>query len=151
MAYSRIREVLRTGKLLILGLVISFSAGGLDNKYNFITQDEFKCLVDNVYYEARGESKEGMRLVAKTTINRSRDSRFPGNVCAVVYEPAQFSWTLKPKAKIDKEEWQRVAKEALHGIYHPSNALWFHSKKVKPAWRKRFKIVAIEGNHIFYR
>lgn len=151
MANSRIRKVLRTGKLLIIGLVLSFNAGGLSNKYEFITQKEFKCLVDNVYYEARGESNEGMRLVAKTTINRARDSRFPNNVCSVVYEPYQFSWTLKKPARINKMEWDRVAVQTLHGIYHPSDALWFHSKKVKPVWRQGLKIVAIEGNHIFYR
>ncbi len=58
------------------------------------TQRELNCILEAVWYEARGESPLGWEAVAATIINRMLDKRFPNNACEVVAEPYQYSYTL---------------------------------------------------------
>lgn len=109
---------------------------------------EFKCLVRNVYYEARGETMEGQIAVAKVTINRLKTHA--STLCTVVYQPNQFSWTTKLSTKkIDKKAWE-VAEKAAIIAYNMKgfNATHYHNFSVNPNWG--FELVAIIGNHKFY-
>lgn len=56
--------------------------------------DNTKCYIQNAFWEARGERREGIRGVIDTTYNRVLDKRFPSSACGVVWQRAQFSWTL---------------------------------------------------------
>jgi spore germination cell wall hydrolase CwlJ-like protein len=49
------------------------------------------CLALNVYHEARGEPVNGQVAVAFVTLNRVEKQQ--SNVCSVVYQHKQFSWT----------------------------------------------------------
>ena len=113
---------------------------------------EYNCLVKNIYYEARGESKEGKEAVGLVTLNRLRDPRYPKTICKVVYQPGQFSWTADaalPK-KIVAEEWI-LAMRAATAAYNSAStfsATHFHNISVRPKWK--LTRVAKIGNHIFY-
>lgn len=55
-----------------------------------------QCLTENVYHEARGEIDEGKLAVALITLGRTLSlgvEKFPKDVCGVVYQARQFSWT----------------------------------------------------------
>lgn len=113
------------------------------------------CLAENIYYEAKGESKAGKLAVAKVTLNRVASPKFPETVCGVVYQKHQFSWTKDPKRKIvDNSAWKESLELARHAIdtkltYLNLPALYFHNATVSPNWGK--KRVAKIGNHYFYK
>lgn len=113
-----------------------------------------ECLAKNIYFEARGESKLGMVAVAHVTINRTKAPGFPADVCSVVYQPGQFSWTAT-RAKIVNtkifQDARNIAMEAILGVSNDptKGALSFHSKEIETGWKKR--ITTRIGNHVFYR
>ncbi len=101
-------------------------------------EKDLRCLADNVFYESSAatktivengikktvpsESEMGDRAVALVTIARAVGREFPKTVCAVVYQPKQFSWTswtlLRKKAvRIQRRNMypraERIAKETL--------------------------------------
>ena len=49
------------------------------------------CLSLNVYHEARGETPQAQLAVAMATLNRAKTTG--QDLCDVVLEPVQFSWT----------------------------------------------------------
>lgn len=110
---------------------------------------EFNCLVKNVYYEARGEPKDGKQAVASVTLNRAD---YIGSLCKTVYQPKQFSWTKRPsKVKGTDQEWLASAEAAAAAVKgRNTKATHYHTLKVKPVWRKKLKKVAVIGNHVFY-
>lgn len=122
------------------------------------------CLSLNIYHEARAESTEGWLAVAFVTLNRSLDYRFPDNICDVVYEPKQFSWThdgLPDKPDLskyhDRVVWKYIrqfAKGFLENheyIIDPTDgSLYYHSTKVSPSWKDSFERSVVIGDHIFY-
>lgn len=121
-----------------------------------LAEDVF-CLAKNIYHEARGEPLQGQHAVAQVTINRTKAEGFPSSICDVVYQHKQFSWTLQPQGKItDWDAWNRsmfIARQALTGDIpglENFKALYFHAKHVRPYWRKKHKVYAQIGNHIFY-
>lgn len=113
---------------------------------------EFKCLVKNIYHEARGESVEGQKAVGLVTLNRVRDPRYPKTICKVVYQPMQFSWTSNPtvSAKVNSKAWNQAVYAATYAYNSTSKfrATHYHNLTVRPNW-KLTKIAKI-GNHIFY-
>jgi spore germination cell wall hydrolase CwlJ-like protein len=69
------------------------------------------CLADNVYNEARGESIEGQLAVALVTLSRTLFPEYPKDVCGVVYQKNQFSWTFDPKilmTAVQEKEMARI-------------------------------------------
>lgn len=115
---------------------------------------ELECLAQNIYYEARGEPPLGKLLVAKVTLNRVNHPHFPKTICAVVFQPHQFSWTSKRHTIKDKQAYQESL-ELAHLILHsgvlnllPDTVLYFHAVHVHPKWP--FKKLVQIGNHIFY-
>ena len=58
-----------------------------------LSEDDLFCMVQNVHFEARGESLIGQAAVAHVTLNRVRSPAYPDTVCGVVWQPGQFSWT----------------------------------------------------------
>lgn len=117
--------------------------------------DPVYCLAKNIYFEARGESTQGKLAVAKVTLNRVKSGKFPTTICAVVYQPYQFSWTTnpRPQVKYDKQ-WQESIHLAKYAIttnipeLKHFEALYFHNNHVRPHWKH--KQIAKIGNHVFY-
>lgn len=162
MIKQRILNKLRKALLNILLLAsVSFAttslqANGYDTNKQTLSNTQIECLSKAAYFDAKGETKQGMLAVIHTTLNRVNDPRFPKTICGVVYQKAQYSWTKhNPKVK-DHETFKvakQLAKETLEGK-HPDNtnkALYFHANYVSPSWSKRLKCTKVIGGHKFYR
>ena len=125
---------------------------------------DLECLTQAVYYEARGEGRDGMRAVAQVVLNRARHAAFPKTVCGVVFQGAgrrtgcQFSFTCdgSMRATVNRSAWARardVASKALSGQVFAGvgNATHFHTTAVSPTWRGSLIQVSQVGSHLFYR
>jgi N-acetylmuramoyl-L-alanine amidase len=99
----------------------------------------------------------GMEAVASVVMNRVRDPRWPDNVCDVVYQPSQFSWTLKKRLKQlkIKHDWKTlaVATMALDGtlIDKTGGATHYHAVYVTPRWGLVYEFTVQIEQHLFYR
>lgn len=70
-----------------------------------------RCLTENVYHEARGEIDEGKLAVALVTLGRTLFKGYPSDVCGVVYQSKQFSWTFDKKIlekPIDAARFEKI-------------------------------------------
>ena len=113
-------------------------------------------MMKNIYHEARGEGVAGMQAVAAVTLNRAAQTNT--SVCDVVYARKQFSWTNTAKGRNkpmtgDTTMVYAVTAQAMSGVMLDitSGATHYHTKAVKPAWRKQLKTLLTINNHIFYR
>jgi len=153
--------------LLVTVIVIAGSVSySLAAKHQEIR--DVQCLAMNLYHEARGEPKDGKYAVARVTLNRVKSSKYPNDVCDVVFQStwnnkikkhvAAFSWTRDHISDAPKEftAWSEalaVAKEAYHNPVggKVEDALFYHADYVNPYWAKKKQKVAKIGHHIFYR
>jgi spore germination cell wall hydrolase CwlJ-like protein len=115
------------------------------------------CLALVVHTEARGEPLDGQLLVAEVVINRVQSEDYPDTVCAVAFEPHQFSGLVSiPKFEemLFSPEWEtsvNIAIEALQGGTLGSGATHFHNNKVRPSWAGKMTLLGKLGNHTFYK
>jgi spore germination cell wall hydrolase CwlJ-like protein len=121
------------------------------------------CLSQAVYYEARGESREGQEAVATVVMNRVHKPGFPKTVCGVVFQGAQgsgcqFSFACDGAAHRPKEmtAWRKaqgIAAKALGGfvLAQVGGATHFHVVGLNADWGGGFVRVAQIGAHSFYR
>jgi hypothetical protein len=115
------------------------------------------CLGMNVYWEARNQEIAGQLAVAQVTLNRVRDSRYPNDICNVVYDHKQFSWYWDGKSDTpkDKQAWDTalmVASAAMDGTGHAElqGVTHYHAVYIQPYWKDYMTMVAMIGDHIFY-
>jgi N-acetylmuramoyl-L-alanine amidase len=114
------------------------------------------CLALNLYHEARGEGPEGMTAVGVVTLNRVVHPDWPDDICSVVHQPHQFSWTESPGQVHESGAWataKAIATDLLLGeadspLDH--TALFFHAAHVSPDWAAHMQPLGRIGNHIFY-
>lgn len=126
---------------------------------NNVFANGLKCLEDNIIYEARGEGLKGMMVVASVTMNRAFDNFYPDDICSVVYQPKQFSWTHEPQQKLKPEEKHAiktakiVARMYITGVYKDitEGALWYYDKDLNKEWARGKEVVMIHRNHIVFR
>ena len=119
---------------------------------------ELGCLAMNIYQEGRSEPTKGKLAIAAVTMNRVASRHYPNNVCEVVWQPKQFSWTgLKTKYHVvkDAKAWQdalQLADLFLNGAQWPGvgNSMHYHTKAVQPKWSAKEQAIASIGNHLFY-
>lgn len=140
-------------KAAILSAVLVSTSVAAPVQPNLPSTKEMKCLVDNIYHEARGETETGKQAVAKVTINRLNHKHYPKTICQVVYQPKQFSWTIKyKKTKLSVTEWL-ACYDAAYRVLAKNNmrdfsATHYHNTTVKPKWG--LQRVAVIGKHHFY-
>lgn len=147
--------------ILVVLAFLLFSISSLHKAYAETKFDkDIRCLAVNIYHEARGEPEIGQMMVAFVTMNRVNDHRFPNDVCSVVYQPHQFSWTKHDKSIDDWALYHKI-KERAADVYfaylddritynlskYGKNTLYFSSSGHLD---KVFKRVVVIGNHIFY-
>ena len=119
--------------------------------------NELLCMADNLHHEARVDGMRGMEAVATVVMNRVSDSRWPDNVCDVVYQPSQFSWTLEKRLVEMKVEhdWQTlaVARMALQGglIDKTDESTHYHAVYVHPDWAKVYEFTVQVEQHLFHK
>ncbi len=132
-----------------------------------ISSREQKCLADAVYFEARGESREGQIAVAQVVLNRVESGYYPNTICGVVYQNqdklnrCQFSFACDGAAEsiADHSAWRRavdVARSVLLSggktrIAAVGNATHYHATSVSPVWARSMKKVDVIGSHVFYQ
>lgn len=119
-----------------------------------ISVHETTCMTQAIVREAPEESEAGKRAVATVVINRVHTKGFPKNVCAVIYQRGQFSWTRMKLHKPDSALYakaQAIALSVLAGHKQTTigNAVYFHNTSVQPNW-DHVRLVQQIGNHVFY-
>lgn len=125
---------------------------------------DLECLTEAVYFEARGESRDGQLAVAQVVLNRVKHPAFPKSVCGVVYQGAknrkgcQFSFACDGRAEHASESaaWrraQKIAARALAGVVvgEIGSATHFHALRVQPSWGPGLRQTAQVGLHVFYK
>tara|TARA_R110001606_G_scaffold42782_1_gene113926 strand:+ start:353 stop:748 length:396 start_codon:yes stop_codon:yes gene_type:complete len=120
------------------------------------------CLAAAVFFESRSQPLQGQYAVAKVVMNRVESHRWPDNICDVVFQYKQFSFTHDGKSDkywiynsnvgdrqaIDIAE--TVARSVLKGDVINSTSTHYHAAYVKPFWRKLYHLDGRIGSHIFY-
>lgn len=114
------------------------------------------CLALNIYGEARGEDPEGQLAVAQVTLNRVEHPAYPDDICAVVFQEKQFSWTNHSVSIQEPEAFNyamRIAVEVL--LNRPPDltdgSTHFYSGNKRPSWASAFTTVGRIGNHTFLK
>jgi spore germination cell wall hydrolase CwlJ-like protein len=125
--------------------------------------EEWRCLAEALYFEARGEGVDGQLAVAEVILNRVDSARYPDSVCDVVTQGAdnrgcQFSYMCDglPERVRNGRAFERIGKLAwlmLSGKPRTltDEALYFHATHVNPSWSRVFVRTTRIGGHIFYR
>ena len=127
-------------------------------------QSDRDCLAEAIYFEGRGEQREGQLAIAHVVLNRAAAKGTPKGACDVIREgeelgkgKCQFSWRCDGKSDHPTEnaawsEAQQLADVVLKGETNdPTHgALYFHHTKVQPDWSAKLRRTAEIGNHIYY-
>ncbi len=126
--------------------------------------EQWRCLTEALYFEARGESLQGQIAVAEVILNRVKTENYPDTICGVVRQgeenpnACQFSFmcdgkteAIRNKAKF--EELGKIAWVMLQGKPRTltGNATHYHATWVSPRWARKLEPTARIGAHIFYR
>ncbi len=147
-------------RILAVALVVTACERAADNA-GPVDPEAQNCLALALYWEARGEGRDGMIAVGSVVLNRIEHAQFPDDTCSVIREggetaPCQFSWWCdgrsdRPTQDALWAESRKTARELLTGkADDPTNgALYFHHESIDPPWEK--ERTARIGSHIFYR
>jgi len=165
--------VLVTSILTLLGVATCAEVREYrDSIANTLFLEQQHCVALNVYHEARGGSRMGMKAVAFVTLNRVQDNRYPDTPCDVVYQArlksngqpqinqCQFSWYCDGKADtpLDDVMWKRTNQVAYEVLLQYGNvedptegAVMYHASYVSPYWSDSYKKTIRIDEHIFYK
>lgn len=143
---------------------ITYSAQWLDQQSFDVKGDDWRCLAEALYFEARGESVRGQFAVAEVVLNRVDNPDFPDTVCAVVHQgtgrkyQCQFTYTCDGHKEVINEPraFESVGKVAhlmVEGAPRPltKGATHYHTRAVSPNWARVYPRVATIGVHHFYK
>jgi spore germination cell wall hydrolase CwlJ-like protein len=132
--------------------------------------NDFNCLVEAIYHEARSEDVLSQLAVANVILTRVESSNFPNTICKVVHQGkywkgnpirnrCHFSYWCDGKSErmTDLKSLIKilsVAEMALKGtqIKQTVGATHYHAAYVTPFWSSdpQFKSLGQIGTHIFY-
>ena len=135
-----------------------------------VKADEFGCLTEALYHEARSEDDVGVLAVGTIILNRVKNKRFPNTICKVIHQGVywqgnpvrdrcQFSYWCDGKAERFVEiegliKAINVSEMALKGIQvrQAVGATHYHANYVTPRWASdpHFKALGSIGKHLFY-
>ena len=120
---------------------------------------ELYCMAQNIYFEARNQSRAGMVAVARVVMNRVKNKGWPNSVCEVVRQRMQFSWYwdgVNDQPNKKSKAWKmavEVASEVMYGNVVKDGldeAFHYHADYVNPKWAKKKVMIAKIDDHIFY-
>ncbi len=145
-------------------LPFAFSKAWLDAQPAPEGGENWRCLSEALYFEARGETVKGQFAVAEVIMNRVKSARFPDSLCGVIRQgtgrkyQCQFTYTCDGHAEViaEPKAFERVSKVAravMDGTAGDltDGATHYHTKAVRPRWARVFQKTAQIGDHIFYR
>tara|TARA_R110000850_G_scaffold225879_2_gene351258 strand:+ start:1408 stop:1998 length:591 start_codon:yes stop_codon:yes gene_type:complete len=143
---------------------IEFTRSWLANQPAASGGDQWRCLSEALYFEARGETVKGQFAVAEVIMNRVKSTRFPGSLCSVINQGTgqkyrcQFTYTCDGYAEVIAEpkayaQVAKIARATLDGAVPAitDGATYYHTTAVKPRWSRVFTRTAKIGVHLFYR
>lgn len=125
--------------------------------------DSITCLARSIYWEAKGADARDMSAVASVVINRLGHDGFPDTICGVVKQgvetkACQFSWWCDGRSdQVEEASRYEVAKEIARKALNQQlkdptgGALYFHDRKVHPAWAKAYRKTAETRHFLFYK
>lgn len=121
-------------------------------------EGECTILAEVGYFEARGESDEGVYAVMMVVMNRVKSNKWGSTVKDVVHQPWQFSYRHHPVYKKGmRDSFQRVRMESLaYDVYtgivddFTGGATHYHTTSTKPLWSLKMAPRGVYGNHVFY-
>lgn len=141
--------------LLLILFFISFS-----NPCFGSVKEDILCLAKNIYFEANNQSYLGQQAVAFVTLNRVKSDLYPNNICDVVWQPKQFSWTIDGKLNTPRNMRKfSIAIAAAAYVYSnygyikdpTEGAIMYHTVYVRPWWHDYYTPTVIIGDHIFLK
>ena len=143
---------------------VQYDRKWLDGQPRASGGEEWECLAEALYFEARGESVKGQFAVAEVILNRVKSKFYPNSVCGVVHQgtgkkyQCQFTFTCDghPETIAEPTAFRRVGKVArlmLDGapLILTGGATHYHTGAVNPSWARKFAKTASIGVHQFYR
>ena len=143
---------------------VEFSRSWIDEQPKATGDDDWRCLAEALYFEARGENVKGQFAVAEVILNRVDSERFPNSACGVINQgtgkkyQCQFTYTCDGHKEVIKEPraYERVAKVARFALDGAApkltkGATHYHTTAVNPRWSKVYTKTTSIGVHIFYR
>ncbi len=153
-----------TASLMPVARSVEFSKDWIDAQPAAKGGDEWECLTEALYFEARGETVKGQFAVAEVILNRVKSERFPGSTCGVINQgtgkkyQCQFTYTCDGHKEVIREprayeRVSKVARIALDGVAPKitKGATHYHTKAVSPRWSRVYTKTASIGTHVFYR
>lgn len=113
------------------------------------------CLATAIFFEAGVEPYDGKLAVADVIHNRVQDERYPNDICSVVYEPNQFSFTHDGKSDvlpngILAERSVIAAIASLTGDTLGLTSTHYLANYASASWQEAFDFDGRIGVHMFY-
>lgn len=150
-----------------IGLVRTMDLSTFNKTCKRRDTNPYQCMTCNLYYEARSEGEDAIRMVAEVVLNRVKSKNYANTVCGVVWENRQFSWTIGisshiPKDKEALKKVQKVAKEALINYEIPGSfpapykvdprLLYYHDVSIATptSWVRKFEKFNRIDDFIFF-
>ena len=124
-------------------------------KVTLIDKNDYACMVENLYFESRGEPIEGIRAVANVVLNRMKKEA--KTACEIIRAPYQFSWYIPGVVyrMHDLAVLEKIQDIAINAMSNQEDnvdgATHFHNDQVKPYWSRKFTRTATIGRHTFYK
>ncbi|NNE52651.1 MAG: cell wall hydrolase [Sulfitobacter sp.] len=160
----RLKELLTQPQTVSAGSGVTFTRGWVDAQPKPKRSDEWRCLAEALYFEARGETVKGQFAVAEVIMNRVKSKRFPGSLCKVINQgtgkkyQCQFTYTCDGYAEVIAEPRAfarvgKIARAVLDGRAPEltEGATHYHTTAVNPRWARVYTRTARIGQHLFYR
>jgi spore germination cell wall hydrolase CwlJ-like protein len=156
----------KVGRIFDLGRYLAAVAKDVASvsKRELAVSEQYRCLAQAVYFEARGESSLGQMAVAHVVLNRVRDRRYPNTICAVVFQNdhrrnrCQFSFACdgQPDRAYNQKAWRTALKLSLKTLAGATDDITlasthYHATYVAPYWASHLKPTVQFGQHLFYR
>lgn len=121
-----------------------------------------ECLSANLYHESRSESNLANIKIISVVLNRVNSGNYPNDICEVVFQRKQFSWTSdKLSDKIlDKKQYIRLYRLSEQAIINKDFILsisdgvnHYHTVTSSPYWSTSGRMVykGTVDNHRFYK
>ncbi|MDB4052875.1 cell wall hydrolase [Octadecabacter sp.] len=144
--------------------IITYDVAFLNGQPTASGGEQWRCLAEALYFEARGESVRGMFAVGEVIMNRVDSERYPNTLCGVINQgtgrkfACQFTYTCDGNAEVIHEPaaWAKVGKVArllVDGAPRQltDGATHYHTRAVDPRWARVFPRTTTIGSHHFYR
>ena len=131
--------------------------------------DNFECLVEAIYLEARSEPFIGQLAVANVILERVNLAHFPNSICEVVHAGHRWKGNIiRNRCAFSyfcdgKKEWYSMDKKAIDVAYNVASlamqgvmvfstlgATHYHASYVAPSWSNHLERLEQIGTHIFY-